>query len=371
MTADVTAINNHKAIKLEPNSFRTWKAAFLIQRNWIISIFALTALIGGFMYIYLPDLSGLSIDQFINRNAENFMFPDEMNTAMSRRNFISSTVLGYLPIFYSVFFGATLISRGRDTGAYKYTWTQAIGRQRINFAQVIVVTIPVAISAFVLAILYQRIWSTPLLMAGNFVAPGYFPFINWQYGEFTLQPAVFTAHAVAFFLLAVVIGTLSKRMLIAMGLSFILVFAGLFAYNTVYNKSLNLIAHLTITNDPMYMLPETQQALIKAGIVSKDPKGSPESFQFGSGFIDANGNIKDYDPKDFDQFIKKDLNSGQTISYEGAEYRAITEKMKNKFGFQWLSKNDYPKFVQAYASSFAGISVLLLGLNQLVIRRRS
>lgn len=370
MSSETISIAKHTSHKQAAHRYHTWKAAFLIQRNWILSIAGMTLLIGGFMIAYLPDLSGLTIEQFTDRNVENYMMPDLMNEALSRRVFISSTILGYLPLFYSVFFGATLISRGRDTGAYKYTWTQAIGRQRINFAQILVVTIPVALSAFILSVLFQRIWNQDILMAGNFIVPGYFPYTNWQYDGFTLQPAVFTTLTVAFFLFAVLIGTLSKRMLVAMGLSFLLVFSGLVAYGSIYNKSLSLISHLTITNDPMQMFPETRQALIKVGLITDDPKKSPESYPYGSGFLDANGNIKDYDQADFAQFTKKDPTTGQTMGLEGAEYKAITEKMKLKFGFRWIGKEDYPMFVAIYSGVFGGLSILMLGLNQLVIRRK-
>jgi len=114
-----------------------------------------------------------------------------------------------LPVFVGIFYGAPLVAREIEHGTHRFVWTQGISRTRWALGKFGIIGVAVAIIAVAYA-LGVSWWFEPLVTNGGG---------RMGYVSFDVQgvvPIAYTLFAVA---LGIFIGTLSRRVLPAMGIS--------------------------------------------------------------------------------------------------------------------------------------------------------
>ena len=114
-----------------------------------------------------------------------------------------------LPVFVGIFYGAPLVAREIEHGTHRFVWTQGISRTRWALGKFGIIGVAVAIIAVAYAVGVTW-WFQPLVTNGGG---------RMGYVSFDVQgvvPIAYTLFAVA---LGIFIGTLSRRVLPAMGIS--------------------------------------------------------------------------------------------------------------------------------------------------------
>jgi hypothetical protein len=115
-----------------------------------------------------------------------------------------------LPIAVGVFVGAPLIARELESGTFRFSWTQGIGRRHWVVASTALLGAIAVIAALMLGLLAQW-WSRPIDAAG--LAN------HWQSGQFDATAWTLPAWTAFSLALGVLLGVITKRVLSAMALS--------------------------------------------------------------------------------------------------------------------------------------------------------
>lgn len=168
-----------------------------------------------------------------------------------------------LPLLIGLFFGAPLVAREVEHGTHRFVWTQAVSRRRwaaVKFGLIGAVTLLFA-AVYTLGMDW---WSAPLVSNGGRMGPLVFDFEG-------IAPIGYTLFAVA---LGVFVGTLSKKMLPAMGITL--------AGYTVVRILVETLAR------PRYESPVTASYLV----TSNDQfNGNSGAWVYSQGIVNAAGKL--------------------------------------------------------------------------------
>jgi hypothetical protein len=121
-----------------------------------------------------------------------------------------------VPLILGVFVGAPLVANEAESGTHRFAWTQAIGRRRWLIEKLVVIALPAVIGIVLLGWLFQ--WSYQPFVALDIQS-------SWSPILFDVSPFALAGWATLAFAAGVLIGTLSKRTVAAMGLTGLLVLA--------------------------------------------------------------------------------------------------------------------------------------------------
>jgi hypothetical protein len=169
-----------------------------------------------------------------------------------------------LPVFVGLFFGAPLVAREVEHGTHRLVWTQGISRRRWAWTKFGIIGAVTAVFAVVYAMGVSW-WYSPLLQAGD----GRFgPVVFDVQG---IAPIGYTVFAVA---LGIFAGTLSRRLLPAMGITL----GGFFAVRVL----IEALAR------PRFMAPET---LSIAVVSASQPNPFAGDWVYSRGVINALGRL--------------------------------------------------------------------------------
>jgi len=171
--------------------------------------------------------STMSLAQFLRDGAEN-------TSALSVLDFVALA----FPAVIGIFMGAPLVSRELETGTFRFTWTQAVGRTR--FARISALFLGVVSAVLACAVGVLLTW-----YAGKFEVLGIES--RWQAGFFLASPIVLPALTLASLAFGVLAGTVVKRTVAAMAVTTVVTAGLLTALMTYLVRTLLSVSPL-VTN---------------------------------------------------------------------------------------------------------------------------
>ena len=352
------------------------RATWLVHRFAIIGLIAYFAGVSLYLVVTFPDTSSienLSYSELFNSNKLEVI---DVATTLARRFGNYQQYVFLVPILSATFVGAPLISRTFETGTYKNMWSQGAGRFRIVKSEIAAFLAITVVGSFGVATVFQNYWNQPIVFraTGRQELTGFDPG-KWDIYGLIAQPAMFAAYAALCLLLAIFLGALTRRTIVAMALTLV-VTGSLFAVSPkVLHVGKQLLAHQVRTDDPFQVRPQTAKIMVDANLMLADGSPNSEMVIVDRGWLESNGSLTLYQ---LDPFIKRDAHGkpvtdeagGQIVVADGPEYEAILKKLNKSFVITFVTPEDFPRFVALEGGLLALMSGISLVLTALVIRRR-
>lgn len=134
------------------------------------------------------------------------------NSLRNDSNYVSAIRIAAdgFPVLIGAFLGAPLLARAYESGTFRFTWTQAVGRRRYLVATTTVLVVVVAVVGLLVGLLVD--WISHPFQAVQLAS-------QWQPGLFDAAPLVLAAWSVLGLLLGLLVGAVIGRTVAAMAAS--------------------------------------------------------------------------------------------------------------------------------------------------------
>jgi hypothetical protein len=194
MTAMATPAQPARTATLRPVPWRgmAW-VSWRQHRAALAGLLAVLGLVGLYLYI-----TGLHLRHDVTSYGEMFVANGSGKMEMTP----TAALLQVLPALIGAFVGAPVLARELETGTFRYTWTQGVGRLRWAVAKVVLLAVAVTAVAGAFTVLFA--WYNQPWAAAGYVAP-------FSARTFDLLGVVFAAWTLAAFAIGVLAGMLIRR----------------------------------------------------------------------------------------------------------------------------------------------------------------
>jgi hypothetical protein len=176
-----------------------------------------------------------------------------------------------IPALIGMFAGAPLLAREYETGAFRFSWTQAVGRTRWVSAKLVLLGAVLAVAACAFGAVAGWWLSNvdTILQAGN--SP-------WQPGQFGLTVVTFAGWTVLAFALGAFLGTAIRRTVPAMAATaaaYAALAGGAFWKVTAWLTSLGPVSRVTsVVAEAPFHSPVNNAGVLPGAGVASSPVGS-------------------------------------------------------------------------------------------------
>src|SRR5579862_2380774 len=155
------------------------------------------------------------------RPAASFACGDLMNTFNGMYGFLTNgVILQAVPALIGVFVGAPVLAREMESGVFRFSWTQGVGRWRWTIAKLVALAAVVTAAAGAITVLfswyYQPYFSAGTLAASSLPKGGLLGAAPFAPGLFDLRGVTFATWTLAAFSIGVLAGILIRRVVPAM-----------------------------------------------------------------------------------------------------------------------------------------------------------
>jgi ABC-2 family transporter protein len=248
---------------------------------------------------------------------------------------IVSIFLQVVPALIGAFTGAPVLARELETGTFRYTWTQGIGRRRWTLGKLVLLAVVVTAAAAAVGVLFS--WYDQPFAAAGYAIP-------LSTRVFDLGEVAFPAWTLAAFAIGALAGMLIRRVVPAIAAT-LAVYAGLAAATALYLRQHYLTPLLTSKLN----LPNS------AWIVSQwYTKGGRFAFPArGSQIVNA---VQHFCPPR----IQVSLSPAQCLARHGYTWWASYQPGSRFWPFQWIE-----------GGWLLALSVLLIAATVWLVRRRA
>jgi hypothetical protein len=130
---------------------------------------------------------------------------------------VLSVALRVLPLLAGVFVGAPLIASEIESGTFRFTWTQGVGRMRFVVSTVVLLVVFLVASACLLGLLYAGWYAHPFEVVSSGAQS------QWQSGLFTTTWWMLASWMLFALLLGTFLGAVIKRTVVAMAATVVVV----------------------------------------------------------------------------------------------------------------------------------------------------
>ena len=130
---------------------------------------------------------------------------------------VLSVALRVLPLLAGVFVGAPLIASEIESGTFRFTWTQGVGRMRFVVSTVVLLVVFLVASACLLGLLYAGWYAHPFEVVSSGAQS------QWQSGLFTTTWWMLASWMLLALLLGTFLGAVIKRTVAAMAATVVVV----------------------------------------------------------------------------------------------------------------------------------------------------
>jgi len=341
--------------------FHVWRAAMVSNRTMLLISALIPIFATLFIWFYRPDISHLS-------QTGGLSVPDAMSVFSKRRQ-MTKGLVQLLPVINALFFGATLYSRIYERGTFRFYWTQGAGRRKYARATTALFLAVNLFGAFLIGTAFDVRWGFNVQNKLNaWMGQVTFDTSVWQGNTFYLVPEIYVAFSALFFATALLIGTVIKRVIPAMGLTVVLVGTVFSFFPTFYEQTVERGLHILVSNDPLEDDTSLEKIFRAERARSESVANSAlDLYVLMPGFVKSDGTFRQYDGTEFMASIGSD---SQPAYLSGAAYDKRFAKLGDAFIRRWRAPDDFPKYRDAYSVGLGGTAALLIGANQLWLRRR-
>ncbi|MBV9794521.1 MAG: ABC transporter permease subunit [Actinobacteria bacterium] len=187
--------------RLRPVPWR--RMAWVNWRQHRVALAGVAAFLGGFaVYLWLSGLQMHHAEAAYCHPAASISCAVNFTGPYSESAIIVSIVLQAVPALIGAFIGAPVLARELETGTFRYTWTQGIGRLRWALAKLVLLAVAVTAVAGAFTVLFA--WYNQPWAAAGYVSP-------FSARTFDLLGMVFAAWTLAAFAIGVLAGMLIRR----------------------------------------------------------------------------------------------------------------------------------------------------------------
>jgi hypothetical protein len=130
---------------------------------------------------------------------------------------VLSVALRVVPLLAGVFVGAPLIASEIESGTFRFTWTQGVGRMRFVVSTVVLLVVLLVASACVLGLLYAGWYAHPFEVVSSGAQS------QWQSGLFTTTWWMLASWMLLALMLGTFLGAVIKRTVAAMAATVVVV----------------------------------------------------------------------------------------------------------------------------------------------------